>query len=305
MLSTLINMFALIALGLIWSWLNPSQLDNTTVRKVLTDTVYFIFLPALVLKVLWQTDLNIDSIKIALIAATCVLAALATSLFICRHCKTQKQVTGAIVLAAAFPNATYLGYPVLTNTLGPWAGAIAIQFDLFACTPLLLTIGVLLAAQHGDHHIKPHPLQLLLKVPPLWAALLAVCLNLAAVTPPTQLIDLLAIMASAVVPIMLFVIGLALKQGLTQTQYLKTVTPVLAIQLFLMPALALGMTALLQTSADIRHAVVLEAAMPSMALGVVLCDRYGLNTGIYAAAVTASTLLSLVTLPLWHGWLTA
>ena len=41
-----------------------------------------------------------------------------------------------------------------------------------------------------------------------------------------------------------------------------------------------------------------------MALGVVLCDRYGLNTGIYAAAVTATTLLSLITLPMWHGWMT-
>jgi len=33
----------------------------------------------------------------------------------------------------------------------------------------------------------------------------------------------------------------------------------------------------------------------------VLCDRYGLDTGLYAAAATLSTLLSLLTLPFWHG----
>ena len=303
MFSTLINMFALIALGLLWSWFNPSRMDSVTIRKVLTDTVYYIFLPALVFKVLWQSQLNVDTLKIALIAAICVLSALVISLFICRRCKSQKQVTGAIVLAAAFPNATYLGYPVLSNTLGSWAGEVAIQFDLFACTPLLLSVGVLLASHHGDNPIKPHPLLLLLKVPPLWAALLATLLNLSGVAPVAQVMELFSIMSSAVVPIMLFVIGLALKQGLSEVRHFKTITPVLAIKLMLMPAIAFGLALLLDMPSNLRHAVVLEAAMPSMALGVVLCDRYGLNTGIYAAAVTATTVLSLFTLPLWHSWL--
>jgi hypothetical protein len=296
-------MFALIGLGLLWSWFNPSRMDSTTIRKVLTDTVYFIFLPALVMKVLWQANLSLDSVKIALVATACVISALLLSLFICRRCKTNRQVTGAIVLAAAFPNATYLGYPVLSNTLGHWAGAVAIQFDLFACTPLLLTIGILLAAYHGNTGEKPHPLLLLLKVPPLWAALIATSLNLMGIQPVSQMIELFGIMGSAVVPIMLFVIGLALKQGFEETRHMKTVIPVIGIQLFVMPAVALGCAVLFKMSPDLRHAVVLEGAMPSMALGVVLCDRYGLNTGIYAAAVTASTLLSLITLPLWHGWL--
>jgi predicted permease len=110
-------------------------------------------------------------------------------------------------------------------------------------------------------------------------------------------------MGSAVIPIMLFAIGLALKQGIHEMKHLPTVIPVIAVQLFVMPLVVLGSTYLLNIEAGLRTAVVLEAAMPSMALGVVLCDRYGLNTGIYATAVTASTFLSLITLPLWYGWL--
>jgi predicted permease len=41
-----------------------------------------------------------------------------------------------------------------------------------------------------------------------------------------------------------------------------------------------------------------------MVLGIVLCDRFNLDAGLYAAAVTATTAMSLVTLPLWYGWLT-
>jgi malate permease and related proteins len=48
---------------------------------------------------------------------------------------------------------------------------------------------------------------------------------------------------------------------------------------------------------------VLEAAMPAMVLGIVFCDRFGLDTGLYAAAVTLTTAVSLVTLPLWFAFL--
>ena len=43
--------------------------------------------------------------------------------------------------------------------------------------------------------------------------------------------------------------------------------------------------------------------MPTMLMGLVLCDRYGLNSGVYAAAITVTTLLAFVTLPLWYQWL--
>ena len=48
-----------------------------------------------------------------------------------------------------------------------------------------------------------------------------------------------------------------------------------------------------------RLALVLEAAMPSMLLGLVFCERFKLDTAFYAAAVTLSTVLSIITLPYW------
>jgi predicted permease len=35
----------------------------------------------------------------------------------------------------------------------------------------------------------------------------------------------------------------------------------------------------------------------------VLCDRYRLDSSLYAMAVTLSTALSIITLPAWFGWL--
>ena len=53
-----------------------------------------------------------------------------------------------------------------------------------------------------------------------------------------------------------------------------------------------------------RTGAILEAAMPSMVLGIVLCDRYGLDSRYYSLIVTISTALSLATLPVWLYLLT-
>ena len=53
--------------------------------------------------------------------------------------------------------------------------------------------------------------------------------------------------------------------------------------------MTLGLTLLLGMEGPLRTAVVLEAAMPSMVLGLVLCDRFGLDTHLYAEIVVLTT----------------
>lgn len=45
--------------------------------------------------------------------------------------------------------------------------------------------------------------------------------------------------------------------------------------------------------------------MPSMVLGIVICERYGLDTARFAQAVTVTMLISMATLPLWFALLKA
>jgi predicted permease len=75
------------------------------------------------------------------------------------------------------------------------------------------------------------------------------------------------------------------------------------IQLLLTPLVIWGASDLVGLSGAVRTAVVLEAAMPSMVLGIVLCDRYRLDSSLYAMAVTLSTAFSIITLPAWFSWI--
>lgn len=302
MLEAILQAAALIGCGVLWRLLRPLELGADELRRSLTGLVYALLLPALVLVVLWRAPLSLDAVRVAAVAATGVLAGMAGAWLWFRLFRADDRVVGAMLLAAAFPNATYLGLPVLEAALGPWSRGIAIQYDLFACTPLLLTLGMVLGARYGGHGTATHPLRILLTVPPLWAAAAGVALSLGGVPLPVPLGEWLDMLAAGVVPLMLFSLGLGLRwtrQGL----HPGPIVPVLLLQLLLVPALAYGVGGAIGLDGEVLTAVTLEAGMPSMVLGVVVCDRYGLDTGRYAAAVTLSTALSMVTLPVWFGWL--
>jgi predicted permease len=299
MYNVLFQAAILILCGVLWRTLRLGKVDPTRVRQALGDLVYYLLLPALVLSVLWQAPLGLDSLRIAAVAASGVLLGLALASLWFRLLGTGPSQAGALILAAGFPNATYLGLPVLEATFGPWGRSLAIQYDLFACTPLLLTVGILIASRHGTASAQGSLFSTLLKVPPLWAALLAVGLNLAHIPAPPWLEGLLGMLGGAVIPLMLFVLGLSLRWNPAMVRRLGQVSPVLVIQLALMPLGAWWLAGQLGMTGDMRLGVVLEAAMPSMVIGVVLCDRFGLDTALYACAVTVGTALSLLTLPLW------
>lgn len=304
MLQTILAMFVIVALGTGVRRVGLGGLPPEQLRRAITDVVFHVLLPALVLLTLWRADLGWSTFKISALAVSGVLFGLVLSRFLCLLCGLSPQKTAALMLAAAFPNVTYLGLPVLEKTFGPEARSIAIQYDLFACTPLLLTVGIMLAQHYGDRNASTEgTLRRLLKVPPLWAALAAVALNLAGVPIPALIEAVLVSLASAVVPLMLLALGMGLYWPAKGHLEVVAMLNPLMIQLLLMPLLVWGGSELLGLGGWVQTAVVLEAAMPSMVIGIVLCDRYGLDSALYAMTVTVSTLLSLVTLPLWYHWL--
>jgi predicted permease len=272
----------------------------------LTTLVYYLLLPALVLSVLWKADIGANSVLIALAALVGLVVGLGLSILSCRMCKSKLPQAGAILLAATFPNATYLGLPVLEATFGAWARSVAIQYDLFACTPFLFTVGILVASRYGDAGaVKTPMLSRLKQIPALWAAMVAVLLNISNVPLPSALDGFLSLLERGVVPLMLFSIGLSLQWSRSQWQLMPTVVPVILLRFLIIPVVVFYFSTAIGFSGDLRAAVVIEAAMPSMVLGIVLCDRFKLDVSLYATAVTVTTALSIIVLPVWFYILNA
>lgn len=306
MYSTLIQMALLTGGGVLWQIFDPMRLGAEQTRKVLTTVVYYFFLPAMILEVLWTADIGKNSLQYTLLVVTSILFGMVCIWIVGIFFKFDNRCMGAMILAAAFPNVTYLGLPVIEQTFGAWARSVVIQIDLFATSPLLFTLGIAVIRHYGKDNSGIHqPLWSFLNVPPFWAAGLAVLLNINGLVCPPWLFGTLKLLSGAVVPLMLFSLGLALSWKAVKIRNIGYITPVIVIKMILMPVFALFLVELLSLDSDHKAAAVLDLAMPSMVLGIVLCDRYQLDSSLYAMAVTVTTALSLIALPFWHQLLIA
>lgn len=303
--STLIQMTVIMACGAGWRLFSPAGLSAEQTRLVLTTVVYYLLLPALVLDVLWTSTIGWQSLQYTLMGMGAIAFALVCMGLLGKLLRFEGKRLGAVMLAAAFPNVTYLGLPVLEQVLGSWSRSVVIQMDLFAATPLLFTVGIMLARHFGevDTTNKPRSIWLFFNAPPFWAAALAILLNQYQVTAPDWLSGVLQKLSVTVAPLMIFSLGLALHWQSIRWHNLPYVLPVVIIKMLVMPTVALGLAMSMSIDNEHKSAAVLDLAMPSMVLGIVLCDRYRLDSGLYAMTVILTTALSLISLPLWYHFL--
>jgi predicted permease len=102
---------------------------------------------------------------------------------------------------------------------------------------------------------------------------------------------------------MLFSLGLALSWTAIHWGNMKYLVTVVIIKLMIMPLFALWLVNYLPLETNDKAAAILDIAMPCMLIGVVLCDRYRLDSYLYAMIVTISTAISALTLPFWYSFL--
>ncbi len=300
--STLIQMTLLMASGVVWRIFKPGGINAGETRKVLTTIVYYLLLPAMILEVLWTANIGWHSLQFTLLGISSIVFGMFCIWSVGCLFKFEHPALGAVILAAAFPNVTYLGLPVLEQTFGSWSRSVVIQLDLFATAPLLFTLGIAVARRYGsDGSSMSEPFWTYLNAPPFWAAGVAVLLNINGISAPIWLSGTLKLLSSAVVPLMLISLGLALSWNAVRLKYIPYITPVILIKMILMPYFAMMFVQHLTIENPNKAAAVLDLAMPSMLLGIVFCDRYQLDGALYAMAVTVTTMLSLLTLPFWHS----
>ncbi len=304
MLNVMLQMAALIAIGTAWQRIAPKHTPVLSHRRALTDLVFYILLPALVLDVMWQAPLNLTSVKISLTALSSMAASIIIMWAFVSFLKVNRAQKGALLIAGTFPNSTYLGLPVTAQALGDWTQATVLKYDLFACTPTVLTIGVLIAHHFGNHQTEIHPFRTLLKVPPLWALLIAIILNVSNIPQPAAVNHSLGILAGGVVPLMLIALGMSIQWASLKLKYLPLLLPVCLVALVIAPVVAYTTATALHIPTDTFTVAVILAAMPTMIFGIVLCERFQLDSGLYAAAVFLTTLLSIGSLTTWFNLLT-
>lgn len=293
----------LIGAGGLWRRFHP-EIEPKMLRGHLNALAINLFLPALIFAAAASARIDTALLTVPLITG---LATLATGLLLYLVLYRSPLGTGlsnptraALMLCGMFGNVLLVGYPVLGFLHGPGGGRYAVFTDVLSFTPVVWTLGVWIATRLGASDVAGpvHPVtRILLRLPPVWAFLAGVALNLSGLDA-APLADAARMVGQAAIPILLFVLGLAIPWGRLRPN--RVVLAVVGVKLAVMPVFALAIASLFADGLLEQHrAGILEAAMPSMTTAVLFADRFHLDAETVALMVGWSTLLFGMLLPVW------
>ena len=263
--------------------------------------VLYLCLPAAILRYAPKLELGIEVLAIVAVPWAILLATVVLVSLLARPLRLDDGTRAALMLCVGLGNTSYLGYPLTQALLGDDALPYAVIYDQFGSFMILSTWGLWVLARYGGD-TRPTARQIGRKVltfPPFLALVLALTVMPA---QPHHAVDaMLQRLSDALLPVVALAVGLQMQFRLPR----ESMAPLalgLVLKLALMPLLALGLVAVLRLQGAEADAVVLETAMPPMITAGALAISHRLAPTLAAALVGYGTLLSLLTLPVWH-WL--
>lgn len=299
MLATLYKFSFFIGIGIAWRFAKPMQISAGALRKSLLSVLYLVFLPALVLSVLWNARFGANTWKMLVVMLATTGVGLTAAWYYYKDKNISNNVKGAFILAAAFGSIMVIGAPITQAWVSNWTVRTAVYFEAIVLLPILFTAGVILAQKFGENDRSNIGLNLV-KEPIIVAMVLGIALNLAQVKMPVLVANWLNITKLGVLPIGLIVVGLSLYWNKQWHKLVPVMLPATIIQLVLLPLLLWGFIHVFGLGgAQTLKALVIQAAMPSMVLGFIICERYKLDSTAYTAVFSFTTAMSIITVPIW------
>ena len=143
-----------------------------------------------------------------------------------------------------------------------------------------------------------------LKEPLLWGALAGLVFNLFDISLPGWLGGIEGAVYGVLFALLILATTLVVTWKDEWTTQVVEALPAVGIKLVLVPLTMWGMVELFGSpGAKTTQALLLDGMLPAALLGFAACERYKLDTNAYAMAFSATTLLSLVTVPVWFNLL--
>jgi predicted permease len=261
--------------------------------RSLGRVVFYVFSPVLIFNLLLQNHLKLNEAFGVIVLTICIIAVMGLITYMLgTFFKLERPAMTSILITSMFANTGNYGLPLVAFAFGEDALAYAGIF--FVTTTLLFyTVGVLIASL-GHMSLKDAALGLL-KIPTLYAVLLAVLMNAFGVQLPAPVARAVDLAAGGTIPLMLILLGVELTR-VQLTGSVRAMQLSVVLRLLVAPMIALLLTALFGISGAAWQGSVTEAAMPSMVSATVLATEYQLDSKLVTAIIFISTLLSPLTL---------
>ncbi|PKO94456.1 MAG: AEC family transporter [Betaproteobacteria bacterium HGW-Betaproteobacteria-10] len=286
--------FSLILLGVaIRRWMHLGDHFWNGVEKL----VYFILFPALLINAILKTRLDLAAALPLLGTAFAAMAGGMLLGILPRLWNKLPPRTYASMFQCGYRFNSYIALAVAGMLFGT-PGIATMGLILGAAVPLANFISVWMLARHGEVSVWRE----VARNPLIWGTAAGFLLNLLGFVPPAPLQSFLGRLADASIALGLITVGAALR--LESTPGVRGFSLwLLTVKLLALPLVALSVGKLFGLSGLNYQIVVLFAAMPTASSAYILAMRMGGDGRSVAWLVSATTLGSMLTLPLWAAWL--
>lgn len=301
MTNALIQIAIFIGIGVAWRYVKPMGVNAGTLQRNLFTLIYAVLLPIIVFIAMTKLKMDKYTIRQILYILLSTGAAVAASWFIFKQLKLPGRMRGALVLASSFGAVAFLGMPVIDMMpIKDWTSRYMIEYIVFANVILMYVVGAFLLSEGKD---PVNSLKTIIKEPLFWAAVAGLVVGMTGMKLPSAAWTLNAYVTKALPPIMLITLGLSLYWNQDWNKIVvRGLLPAAAIKIILVPVVIFILYKVVGTPGKTAlRVMMLGAIMPSFMFGFVACERYKLDSTTYTAAVTFTTVLSLIALPFVYG----
>lgn len=273
-----------------------TRLDPRSISRL----AFTVFAPCLIFRVILDGGVPaVEMLRMMGFAAStlAVLAALAWAAS--RAMGLGRTTVSAVVLCTLLPNAGNLGLSVNLFAFGEDGLA---QASLFFLTGFILTYTVgILVASLGRAGLKEASIGLL-RVPAIWSLVLAFVMLNRGWSLPLPLDRAVRLLADACIPTFLVILGIQLRTAGWRAPA-RPLALAVGLRLGASIAVAILLGRIWNLEGPALQAGVLQSAMPTAVITIVLAAEYDLEPGLVTSVVFVSTLLSPLTLTPLLAWL--
>ena len=269
--------------------------------KPLNLAVLYVALPALVLKHVHTLHFERALLIPALMPWLVFAAGAGFFLLLRRLGLLSREATGALCLAAALGNTSFVGLPMIEAYYGKellGVGVMADQLGTFLCLNIPgILLATRLAAREGESLSVAQIAKKVLLFPPFLVLLAAVALR--PFDYPDWADSLLSRLGDTLTPLALLSVGIQLQVGGLKSRG-RELALGLGYKLLAAPLLALAVFGLfLGARGPVFQVTVFEAAMAPMITGSIVAQEYDLDGELAALLVGVGIPVSFLTLWAW------
>jgi hypothetical protein len=271
--------------------------------KVLNEFALKIGLPALIFSALVKVPFSFsEQSSLILINSVYIVGCFLLAVVVGKMLRLNKQMFRTLFICLFFGNISYLGIPILDKVLGEGIHqTVVLIVAIYLFWLSTVGIGYLdYGIEKNKKAVIKNALKNLIKNPLLIAVVFGIIVGSLHVVVYPILQQALDMLAASVTPVVLIVIGLFI--GKSKFGKLKEWFPVALFTiatLLLLPACLYFVLKIFGFTPELYPSSILEAAMPLAITPFALADIYDLNKTFIARSVVLSTILSILSIPLW------